>query len=207
MGIQPAKSKQPSAEPSATGMADALFSGTRQKLLRFLFGQPENTYTLGDLIRRAQAGSGAVQRELARLVESGLVRVERKARSNQYRANPDAPIFAELCSIVRKLFGPEEVIRAALEPLSARMQVALLYGSVAKGEDRADSDIDILIVSDELLLEDLHTALTDAERSLEREINPTIYTREEFEHRKESGSPFLADVLTGRHRTLLGELD
>lgn len=206
MGIKTAKPNPPSSEADTTSMADALFSGTRQKLLGFLFGQPENAYTLGELIERAQAGSGAVQREVARLMDSGLVRVEGKGRSRLYRANPDAPIFEELCGIAQKLFGPQEVIRSALEPLHARLQVALLYGSVAKGEDRADSDIDVLIVSDGLLLEDIYSALAEAERSLGRQVNPTLYTTEEFRQRRNSDSPFLADVLGGEYRVLLGEM-
>lgn len=206
MGITATKPKRASAESASTSMADALFSGTRQKVLGFLFGQPESTYTLGELIERAQAGSGAVQREVARLVDSGLVRVEGKGRSRLYRANPDAPIFEELCGVAHKLFGPEATLRAALEPLRARLQVALLYGSVAKGEDHADSDVDVLIVSDELHLEEVYAALTEAERSLGRRVNPTLYTSEEFRQRRNSDSPFLADVLEGEYRILLGEL-
>lgn len=206
MGISGAESNQLSADSATTGMADALFSGTRQKLLGFLFGQPENTYTLGELIERAQAGSGAVQREIKRFVESGLVRVEERGRPRLYRANPEAPIFDELCGIARKLFGPQEAIRAALTPLAPRLQLALLYGSVAKRQDHADSDIDVLIVSDELLLEDVFEVLADAERSLDRKIHPTIYTTEEFRQRKYANSPFLADVLGGDYRILLGEM-
>ena len=206
MGIQATKTKPSSTESATTSMADALFSGTRQKLLGFLFGQPENTYTLGELIERAQAGSGAVQREIARLADCGLVRVEGKGRSRLYRANPDAPIFQELCGIARKLFGPEEVIRAALMPLNARLRVALLYGSVARGEDRADSDIDVMIVSDELRLEEVYAALSEAERSLGRQANPTLYTSQEFRQRRDADSPFLADVLGGEYRILLGEM-
>lgn len=206
MGSLAEKANQPTAKSEETSMADALFSGTRQKLLGFLFGQPEVTYTLGELIERARAGSGAVQREVARLVESGLVRVDGKGRSRLYRANPNAPIFEELCGIARKLLGPQEVIRAALEPLHARLQVALLYGSVARGEDRADSDVDVLIVSDGLLLEEAYAALAEAERSLGRQVNPTLYTSEEFRERRDSGSPFLADVLGGEYRIVLGEM-
>lgn len=206
MGNTTSKPDQPSAECAATGMADALFSGTRQKLLSFLFGQPENTYTLGELIDLAKAGSGAVQREIKRFVESGLVRVEGRGRPRHYRANPEAPIFDELCGIARKLFGPEEAIRAALAPLGPRLQLALLYGSVAKRRDRADSDIDVLIVSEDLLLEDVYEVLANAERSLGRKINPTIYTSEEFRQRKGENSPFLSDVLEGDYRILLGEM-
>ena len=187
-------------------MADALFSGTRQKLLGFLFGQPEVAYTLGELIERARAGSGAVQREVTRMVESGLVRVEGKGRSRLYRSNPDAPIFEELCGIARKLFGPQETIRAALEPLHERLKMALLYGSVARGEDRANSDIDVLIVSDELLLEEIYAALAEAERSLGRPVNPTLYTSDEFTQRRNADNHFLADVLEGEYRILLGEM-
>jgi predicted nucleotidyltransferase len=206
MGIKNAEANPSSSRPASTSMADALFSGTRQKLLGFLFGQPENTYTLGELIERARAGSGAVQREVTRLVESGLVRVECKGRSRLYRANPDAPIFEELCQITRKLFGPREIIRAALEPLSQRLQMALLYGSVASREDKAGSDVDVLIVSDELLLEEVYAALTEAERSLGRQVNPTLYTTDEFRQRREANNHFLADVLGGEYRILLGEL-
>jgi predicted nucleotidyltransferase len=206
MGIQAEKAERSPANSKSSSMADALFSGTRQKLLGFLFGQPENTYTLGELIERARAGSGAVQREVTRLVESGLVRVEGKGRSRLYRANPDAPIFEELCQIARKLFGPREIIRAALEPLSQRLQLALLYGSVASGEDKAGSDVDVLIVSDELLLEEVYAALTEAERSLGRQVNPTLYTTDEFRQRREANNHFLTDVMGGEYRILLGEV-
>lgn len=207
MGSSVSKPSQPPTASATTSMADTLFSGTRQKLLGFLFGQPERTYTLGELIERAQAGSGAVQREIKRFVESGLVRVEGRGRPRLYRANPDAPIFDELCRIARKLLGPEEAIRAALAPLAPRLKLALLYGSVAKRQDHADSDIDVLIVSDELLLEDVYEVLADAERTLGRKVNPTIYTSEEFRQRKDENSPFLTDVLAGDSRILLGEID
>lgn len=193
---------------SATSMADALFSGTRQKLLGFLFGQPEKTYTLSELIERAQAGSGAVQREIGRLVDSGLVRIDKKGkgRPRLYRANPDSPILEELCSISRKLFGPQEVVRAALEPLSSQLQFALLYGSIAKGTGRADSDVDVLIVSDELLLEDVYAALAEAEIALGRQVNPTLYTTDEFAQRRDAHNHFLAAVLKGEYQFLMGEM-
>lgn len=82
----------------------------------------------------------------------------------------------------------------------------MLYGSVATSEDRADSDIDVLIVSDELLLEDIYAALAEAERSLGRQVNPALYTSEEFNRRRGSGSLFLANVLAGENRIVLGEM-
>lgn len=187
-------------------MADALFSQTRQKLLGLLFSQIGREFSLSELIDLAHAGSGAVQREVGRLVDSGLVLRKGRGRSKRYRANPDSPIYSELCGIAEKLFGPAEVIKQALEPLRDRMEAAVLYGSVAKGTDRADSDVDVLIVADELLLEDVFAALADAEQALGRKINPTLYTVEEFRQRRDGGSPFLTDVLQGDFTMLLGEI-
>ncbi|MGK7296279.1 MAG: nucleotidyltransferase domain-containing protein [Candidatus Wenzhouxiangella sp. M2_3B_020] len=187
-------------------MADALFSSTRQKMLALLFAQPGKAYTLSELIERARAGSGAVQREIVRFVDSGLVLQEGSGRPKRYRANPASPVHEELCGIARKLFGPAEVVRKALESLRDRIELALVYGSVAKGTDRADSDIDVLIVSDELLLEDVYSVLEDAEQAVGRKVNPTLYTVEEFRRRRDEGSPFLADVLAGEFIVLMGEI-
>ena len=189
------------------GMADALFSSTRQTLLRLLFTEPERGYTLTELIELANAGRGAVQRETARLVAAGLVAAEGKSRGSIYRANQESPIFEELCSIARKILGPARVIGSALAPLSDRIRLALLYGSVAQGSDRADSDIDVLVVSDDLLLEDVFDALATAEQSLGRSVNPTLYTVAEFGRRRAARSPFLVDVLEGEHEVLLGSLE
>ena len=189
------------------GVAEALFSGTRQTMLRLFFGQPDRGYTLSDLIELAKAGRGAVQREVARLVQAGLVTHEGERRGSLYRANADSPIFRELCGIARKILGPAGRIRSALEPMRDRIQVALLYGSVARGTDRADSDIDVLIVSDELLLEDVFVELTVAEEDLGRSINPTLYTVEEFEQRRADRSPFLSQVLDAPHEVLIGSVE
>jgi len=187
-------------------MADALFLGTRQTVLRLFFINPDRGYTLSELIELARAGRGAVQREIARLVAAGLVVQDGKRRGSLYRANSASPIFEELCGIARKILGPADRVRSALSPLSDRMQLALLYGSVAQGIDRAKSDIDVLIVSNDLLLEDVFEALAVAEHDLGRSISPTLYTADEFERRRADRSPFLVDVLEGPHEVLVGSL-
>ncbi|NCO20023.1 MAG: nucleotidyltransferase domain-containing protein [Gammaproteobacteria bacterium] len=207
MGSSAIRSQVSEESRAQTSVADALFSGTRQTLLRLFFGAPDRGYTLTELFELAKAGRGAVQRETARLVAAGLVAQEGKSRGCRYRANPDAPIFIELCGIARKILGPAESLRAALFPLSDRIRLALLYGSVARGSDRADSDIDVLVVSDELLLEDVFEALAGVEDDLARTINPTLYTVDEFERRRAEKSPFLSDVLEGEHEVLLGALE
>ena len=90
------------------GLADARFSQTRQKVLRRFFARQERDFSIKELIEQAEAGSGAVQRELARLVDSGLVQVKLQGSQKRYRANPDSPVFPELSSLVSKLLGPEQ---------------------------------------------------------------------------------------------------
>ena len=192
--------------PNAS-LADALFTGTQQRLFGLLFGQPERSFFVTEIIDLAGVGRGAVQRELSRLEQTGLLIAERRGNQKHYRANPNAPIFDELCSIVRKTVGIEAQIQEALAPLAARISVALIYGSVAKKTDTAQSDIDLLIVADDLTLEDLYSALSIAEQQLGRPVNPTLLTRSELDKRRTSGNPFLERVLSGPVSPLIGELD
>lgn len=188
-------------------LADALFTATQQRLLGLLFGQPERSFFVTELIELADVGRGAVQRELARLARSELVVTERHGNQKHYRANPDSPVYAELCSIVGKTVGIAEKIRAALEPLRSRLSLALIYGSVAKQDDAASSDIDLLVVSDDLTLEDLYANLATVERQLGRRVNPTLYTDSEFRQRRSDNNAFLSRVLAGPTVMLEGQLD
>jgi predicted nucleotidyltransferase len=175
--------------------------------LGLLFGQPKRTFFVTELIELACAGRGAVQRELSKLERSGLVSTEKRGNQKYYRANPSAPIYKELCSIVRKTVGSEQTIRAALEPLDGRIAVALIYGSIAKGADTAKSDIDLLIVADDMTLEELYACLGPGEKLLGRAINPTLYTRREFRSRRKGGNAFLKRILNGPTILLKGTLD
>lgn len=190
-----------------TSLAGALFSTTQQRVLGLLFGQPERSFFATELIQLAGAGSGAVQREIQRLIESGLITVSPVGNQKHYQANRAAPIFNELHGIVVKTLGPADVLRAALAPLATHMRAALLYGSVAKGSDGAASDIDVLIVADDLALEDVYAALAPAEKRLGRRISPTLYTAKEFARRRAAGNAFITKVLAGRHTLLAGSAD
>ena len=188
-------------------MTDALFPRTRQRVLSLLFGQPDRSFGTMELIELASSGSGAVQRELDRLVASGLVTSGIVGRQKAYRANREAPIFHELHGIVEKTAGVAAVLRACLVRLAPAVRFAVLYGSVAKETDRATSDIDVLLVADDLDLEEVFTALEPAEQALGRRISPTVYTTEEFLHRRKARQPFLTKLLTGKHIVLLGSED
>jgi predicted nucleotidyltransferase len=190
-----------------TSLADALFTTTQQRLLALLFGQPSRSFFASELIELTGSGSGAVQRELKRLSSSGLVTVKRIGKQKHYQANPDCPVFEELCALVRKTVAMVEPIRRALAPLAERVTLALIYGSVAKGTATAMSDIDLLVVADDLTLEALYSALAPVESSLDRKISPTLYTTKEFEIRRAAGNPFLTRVLEGEHLILIGSED
>ncbi|HUK22874.1 MAG TPA: winged helix-turn-helix domain-containing protein, partial [Gemmatimonadales bacterium] len=98
-------------------LADALFSTVQQRVLGLLFGQPERSFYTGELIQLIGAGSGAVQREIARLEKSGLITMRRSGVQKHYQANPKSPLFQELRSIARKTVALAEPLRAALSPL------------------------------------------------------------------------------------------
>jgi len=186
-----------------TSLADALFTTTQQRVLALLYGQPSRSFFASELIELTGSGSGAVQRELKRLSSSGLVTVTRIGKQKHYQANAACPVFEELRGLVVKTVAMVDPIRQALEPLADRVALALIYGSVARGTDTAASDIDLLVVADGLTLEELYSALAPVETALDRRINPTLYTRAEFEARKNVGNGFLAQVLAGEHVTLI----
>ena len=192
---------------NASTLASALFTSTQQRVLALLFGQPDREFFVTEIIALAGSGRGAVQRELARLAGSGLAAVSRVGNRKYSRANPESPLFDEICSIVRKTVGLEESVRGALEPLADRLVLGLLFGSVARGTDTAASDIDLLLVSDDLTLEAVYSALAPAERSLGRRVNPTIYTAAEFEERRKAKAGFLVRILQGPHVVVAGRLD
>ena len=203
----PARRRRRQRKPQASSVADALLSRTQQRVLGLLFGQPDRSFFAREIISRTAAGSGAVQRELARLVESGLLLMTRIGNQTHYQANRAAPIFEELRGIVTKTIGIAEPLREALGPLADRIDLALVYGSIAKGEDRSESDVDLLVVADDLLLEELFSCLAPAEQALGRRINPTLYTAADFRKRLQARHPFLTKVLAGDTIPLIGSED
>lgn len=200
MGIR--QSAQSSSAP--VSLASALFSGTQQRVLGLLFGQPDRSFYATELIALARAGSGAVQREVARLVQSGLVTVRSVGNQKHYQANPASPIYEELCGIARKTVGLAEPLRTALAPLRDQIRAAFVFGSVAKGADHAASDIDVMIVSDTLAYPDTILAFQPLEQGLGRAINPVIYTTKELAQRSKDDNAFVTRVLSQPKVWLVG---
>jgi predicted nucleotidyltransferase len=195
MGTSDKKISEAAALYASANLSDALFTRTQQRVLGLVFGQPGRAFSVSELIQATSAGSGAIQREIARLSGSGLLLLEQVGNQKRYRANPDSAIHDELVAIVRKTFGLATPLREALAPLANRIELAFVYGSVAKRSDTAASDIDLMIVSDDLTYADVVAALHPLIERLGREINPTLYTRAELRKRLDAGSAFVERVL------------
>ena len=188
-------SKAASSRSRRKSLADALFTRTQQRVPGVLFGQPERSFYASELIRDAGTGSGAAQRELAKLEDSGLLVTRRIGNQKHYQANAASPLFSDLRNIVLKTVGLAEPLRDALKPLSSAIRAAFVYGSVAKATDQAASDIDLLIISDRLTYGAVFGALERVTGTLGRKVNPTVYTAAEFSKRARNENAFVTRVL------------
>ena len=186
---------------------DALFTKTQQRVLSLLFTHPSRSFYATELIGLAGSGSGAVQRELARLEAAGLLTTHRVGNQKHYQANAESPIFSELRSIVVKTFGIADVLLKSLDELSENIELAFVYGSVAKGTEQAGSDIDLMVIGDIASNAALLDTLAPASIELGRPINPTLYTRKEFVQRVSDGKSFIERVLAQPKLFLVGSDD
>ena len=187
--------------PSAVSMqvqpipiGDALFTKTQQRVLGLLFGKPDGRFYTNEILRRLDMGRGTVRRELERLVAAGILVVTREGNQLYYQANRESPVYTELLGIVRKTFGVAQVIRGALRPVDEQIQLAFVFGSLAKGTDTESSDLDLLLIADELAYSDVMDLLLPLETSLTRSINPVLYSAAEFRERLGAGSSFAVRI-------------
>ncbi len=186
-------------------LADALLPKTRQRVLAVLFGQPDRTFYASELIALSHSGSGSVQRELADLTQVGILACVKIGNQKHYQANPASPVFEELRGLVLKTVGLGDQLRKALASLATNIHTAFVFGSIAKGQDSAISDVDLLIVSDVLSYGDLFGALEHASQNLGRRINPVIYTSREFEKRQLGDNAFIQRVMQQPKIWLIGQ--
>ena len=183
-----------------------MFGKARRAVLGLLYARPDEAFYVRQITREVQAGQGAVQRELKRLVDAGLLTREARGREVHYRANRACPIFAELHGLVLKTVGLADVLRTALLPFQTDLTLAAVYGSQAAGTARAGSDVDLLVVGtvEELAL---HKAVAEAETQLARTVNYTLLTPREFARRRRERGSFVARILAGPLIPLLGSPD
>ena len=178
----------------AISLSNALFSKVQQRVLALIFGQPERSFYTSEIKRNVNSGTGAVERELSRLQRSGLVSIERIGNQKHYRANRQSPIFAELHSLVIKTVAVTEPLRKCLEPYSDRIKAAFAYGSVAKGTDTARSDIDLMVIGDELNYSELYAALQNVEDALGRKVSPTFLSPKDWRRKASDKGSFISKV-------------
>ena len=175
-------------------LSDALFSKVQQRVLALIFGNPERSFYTLEIVRNLNSGRGAVERELARLELSGLVSTERIGNQKHYRANRRSPIFDELRGIVIKTVGLAEPLRQSLAPYLDKIRAAFVYGSVAKGTDTARSDIDLMVIGDDLTYGDLYAGLQKAEKVLHRTVNPTFLSFDDWQRKLVTKDSVIAKI-------------
>lgn len=188
-------------------LKDAVFTDSQAKVYLWIFGQPERSYHLSELRRLTGLGSASLQREINRLVVAGLANSTLKGNQRQISANRQSPLFKELSDLTRKVMGAAALLTEALLPIERKIEVAFLYGSVAKQTDNAESDIDIIIVGSDLTLSELLDQLLPVEEMLCRKVNPTCYTVGEFKKRLSDTDSFVNKVLSQPIIQLFGNMD
>ena len=189
---------------AAGEIGDALFGSARQGVLQLLFARPGQRFYQRQIIRSLGLGSGAVQRELERLSACGILQRTVEGRQTYFQANAACPVFEELRGLVRKTFGVAQVLRDALAGLADEIRLAFIYGSVADGTEKADSDVDLMIVGDHLSLDRVVDATAAAQTELAREVNPAVYRTEEFCRKLSTGHNFVTRVVSGQKIFLIG---
>jgi DNA-binding transcriptional ArsR family regulator len=182
---------------------DALLPKTRQGILAATLVQPEKAWYVSELARRMGVPSSSLQRELQALTEAGILKSYRQGRMIYYQANLNSPLFPDLRGLLLKTAGLVDVLRDALKPLAARITLASVYGSIASGQERSGSDIDLMVIGS-ISPADLALPLRRAREQLGREINPTVYSVSEFNRKRASKDHFLSQVLTGPRLIVLG---
>lgn len=187
-------------------LASLLFGGYRGRVLGLLLLHPEQHYHVREIARLTATSAGTLHKELDRLAQAGLLLREKIGNQLHYGANRQSPIFEELASILRKTSGLADVLRDALLSLDTHIEVALIFGSVARGAEHAGSDVDVLLIGD-LGFGDAVRALHGAQEAIQREINPVVMSSEEYRRKFVAGDGFLCDILAKEKLFLKGDDD
>jgi predicted nucleotidyltransferase len=177
-------------------------SRIRAKILGWLFTHPEESFFVRQMASILKEDPTNVSREMANLEELGILRSKRNGNLKNFTVNRECPFFEELKSLILKTAGVAGRIRAALERL-AGIEYAFIYGSYAKGDEKTDSDVDLLILGD-VDMDHLDSNLVKLEKMLGREINYVLYDMDEFKAKKKANDGFLRDVLKGKKIMVVG---
>lgn len=185
-------------------MSDTLFGRTRGAVLSVLYGHAGEAFYLRQLARRTDIALGPVQREVRQLVDAGLVTRKIVGSQTLYTANERSAVFAEIKSLVTKTVGMHDVLYRALEPLRKKINLAFVYGSVARLGETERSDVDLMVVG-KVDFGTVVEELADAQKVLNREVNPTVYSVREFTGKLRGN--FLKTVLADKKLFIIGDED
>lgn len=183
---------------------DSLFPSVRQGVLAATLTQPEKWWYLSELAEFLQTRPSSLQRELGSLEQSGILQQRKDGRRTYFKAETRSPIFRELRSIFDKTVGLIPALRVALDPFADKIACAFVYGSIARREERATSDVDLMIIG-KVGLAALAPTLAKVEKRLGREVNVTNYSQDEFRRKISEGDHFLTTVLKGNVQFVKGE--
>ena len=175
-------------------LASLLFGTYRQRVLGLLLLNPERSYYVREIARLTGTAAGTLHKELARLAGVGLLVRESVGNQVRYSANRDCPVFEELASILRKTSGLVDVLAEALSSVENQISLAFVFGSLARGEPQSSSDVDVMLVGS-IGFADAVRVLHPVQETLRREINPVVYSLDEFQRRITSGDSFIREVL------------
>jgi predicted nucleotidyltransferase len=187
-----------------TPSLDSLFPSVRQGVLAATLTQPEKWWYLSELAEFLHTRPSSLQRELSSLEQSGILQQRKDGRRTYFKAETRSPIFRELRSIFEKTVGLIPTLRQALQPFENKITCAFVYGSVARREERATSDVDLMVIGD-VGLASLAPFLGKAEKRLGREVNVTNYSVDEFRRKVAEGNHFLTTLLKGNLQFVRGE--
>lgn len=191
---------------TTTGLADLLFGRTRGAVLALLYGRADQSFYTREIAREIDASVGAVQRELENLSKVGLILRKSVGSQVHYQANRETPIFPEMRALINKTIGVFGVLSSALRPLSKQIIAAFVYGSVAREQETAQSDVDLMVVG-KATLDQVLSRVSTTEKAIGRSINPTVYSVAEFKSKLATENHFLTSVLKGQKVFLLGDED
>jgi predicted nucleotidyltransferase/AraC-like DNA-binding protein len=184
----------------------ALFPAVRQEILAATLLSPERSWYLSELAAHLKTSPSSLQRELEALAASGILQRRQEGRRTYYRAETVSPVFAELRDLFSKTAGVVPLLQAELDGFGHKITWAAIYGSIARGQEHAQSDIDLLIVGP-VSMQELLPALRRVERQFGREVNVTRYSEDEFHAKRHSGNHFLNSILKSNLITIVGSPD
>ena len=166
----------------------------RRKVLALLMLNPQRWLHLRELARLTGASPGTLKKELDALTSVGLLKLQKVGNQTQFSANTEHPVFPELSALVRKTTGLRDVLALALAPLASQIEVAFVFGSMAKATEGPQSDVDLLLIGDATFGQ-VANAVYDAQLVLAREINPKVMNRVEWSEKKNAQNVFVQELM------------